>query len=56
MINSVRALVTLAVGLVLLPWTAAQAQSCNPAVLVRFSSLESSPYHLKMSFYNYAIR
>lgn len=32
MINSVRALVTLAVGLVLLPWTA-QAQSCNPAVV-----------------------
>ena len=33
MINSVRALVILAVGLVLLPWTPAQAQSCNPAVV-----------------------
>jgi hypothetical protein len=33
MINLLRALVTLAVGLVLLPWTSAQAQSCNPAVV-----------------------
>lgn len=29
----IKALVTLAVGLVLLPWTPAQAQSCNPAVV-----------------------
>ena len=33
MINSVRALVILAVGLVLLSWTSSQAQSCNPAVV-----------------------
>lgn len=33
MINSVRALVTLAVGLMLFTWTPAQAQSCNPAVV-----------------------
>ena len=33
MINSLRALVILAAGLVLLPWTSAQAQSCNPAVV-----------------------
>jgi hypothetical protein len=33
MINSFRALVTLAVGLLLLTWTPAQAQSCNPAVV-----------------------
>jgi hypothetical protein len=33
MINSLRALVILAVGLVLLPLTPAQAQSCNPAAV-----------------------
>ena len=33
MINSVRALVTLVMGLLLLSWTSAQAQSCNPAVV-----------------------
>ena len=33
MINSVRALVILAVGLVLFAWTPVQAQSCNPAVV-----------------------